>query len=121
MIRRGTFRRAGAGCLVVASVFLALPAAAEVSITPRFGYYFDNEAQRKPDGLVASPQITTYVNQTNAAVTQFGGQFYASDVAAIKASQLALPQFGGTVTFTLGQSGTTSLALSALYGQGDSK
>lgn len=120
MKRYGPYRRAGSGCLLLVTGVAALPAAAEISITPRFGYYFDNEAQRKPENLIASPQITTYVNQTNAGVTQNGGQFQASDLAATKASQLALPQFGATVTFTLGGSGSTSLALTALYGKGGS-
>ena len=73
MNRYGNLRWAGICCALLAGVATALPAAAEISITPRFGYYFDNSAQRAPPGgLQASPLITTYVNQTNAAVVQNG-------------------------------------------------
>lgn len=117
MIRYGNLRRAGIGSALLASLAMALPATAEISITPRFGYYFDNSAQRAPPGgLQASPLITTYVNQTNAAVVQNGGQFAASDVGAIEAQTIAYPQYGGTITLTLGEESAFSLAFTALYG-----
>lgn len=94
------------------------PARAETSITPRFGYYFDNTSQRQ-----SAIDYSTLADAGEAAaeasfVRQFGGSFAIGDFeTARNSSQLAFPQYGGTLTFTLPAHETTQVALTALYGR----
>lgn len=117
MHRDHPFRAAVTSALVLLG-FAALPAQAEVSITPRAGYYFDNTSQRQSAIDFSSLRSEEDVALEQAFVEQFGGSFAIGDYEnARNAAQLSFPQFGATVTFTLPSSEATQFAFTALYGK----
>lgn len=112
----GHLRRAGTGCLLLASAFLALPAAGEVSFTPKAGIYFDNGSQRTPRTVALAPNTQAFLDGASAVLQFYGGTLNSESVTTTKTKQAAIPQFGGTLTFDWGDSGNTDIALTALYG-----
>jgi hypothetical protein len=117
MNRFGNLRRAGAGCLVLASGLIALPAVADISFTPRAGVYFDNGSQRQSRAAPVAANTQQLLTASDAVLKFYGGTVASKTITTGKSSQAAIPQFGGTLTFTWGDSGKTDVALTALYGQ----
>jgi hypothetical protein len=105
------------GCLVAFGACTA-PALAEISITPRIGVYFDNVTQRQSGIDYNTPASQNLVN-TIVAAAQASGLTASAEPArnARNSTQLAFPQYGGTVTFDWRGSESTQVALTALYGK----
>jgi hypothetical protein len=100
----------------------ALPARAEVSITPRVGYYFDNTSQRQSAVDYSSLESEEDLQLEEDFVELLGGDLAIGPYeSARNSSQLAFPQFGATVTFTLPSSQATQFAFTALYGETSSE
>jgi len=115
----GNLGRAATGCLAVALGLIALPAAADVSFTPRAGIYFDNGSQRQSRAVPPAPNTQQFLNQADQLLKFYGGTFASEVVTTGKSTQAAIPQFGGTLTFSWGDAGKTDVALTALYGTAD--
>lgn len=113
-----TGSRLAAGCAVLCLGLLSLPATADVSFTPRFGYYFDNGSQRQSryNALANSAERDAYFQNQSA---QLNPAVITQTVDPVKVAafskQASFPQYGGTVTFDWGDEGT-QIALTALYG-----
>lgn len=100
----------------------AAPARAEVSITPRAAYYFDNTSQRQSAIDFSSLRSEEDIQAEQEFVEQFGGAFAIGDYEnARNASQLDFPQFGATVTFSMPSRPATQFAFTALYGKTSGK
>jgi hypothetical protein len=121
--------RVTAECLIAVGLSsVALGANAEVSFTPRVAIYFDNTAQRTSAYDYNTPERQQYLDDLteqlagiNASASALGigaASFTADPIStAQRAVQIALPQFGGTLTFGWRDSETTQIALTALYGK----
>lgn len=117
--------------------FFTAAARAEVSITPRVALYFDNQVQRQSAIDYNTPQHDAYLAQVNASLAQVNALVLQLNAltgppgipvatlstdridSAQRGKQISFPQFGGTITFGVGASETTQIALTALYGTTD--
>jgi long-subunit fatty acid transport protein len=103
--------------LVVLSVGV-LPVWADMSFTPRVTYYFDNITQRQSATNFNTPAIQQTVDRIGALAQRLGATFSSSPVDnARNSTQLAFPQFGGTLTYGWGGNDATQVALTGLYGR----
>jgi len=116
MKRVGSYGRVVGGGLLLAGAF-SLPAVADVSFTPRAGIYFDNGSQRQGRAIPPAPNTQAFLNQADQLLKFYGGTLASSTESSAKTEQAAIPQFGGTLTFSWGDSGSTDVALTALYGK----
>jgi len=118
MNRKEAFPRAAIGCvLATAGLMTSAPALAEVSFTPRVGVFFDNASQRTSAGSATSPNVQAFLDNLSTIVTQYSGTMANQVTTTGKSTQPAIPQYGGTLTFGIGEGGNTDIALTALYGK----
>lgn len=99
-------------------VFASTASAVELSLTPRFGYYFDNTSQRQ--SAINSDDLRDVQAEEDERdfVESLGGEVAIGDYeAARNYSQLAFPQYGGTITFAFDSRPETQYAFTALYGK----
>lgn len=104
----------------------ATPAnAADISISPRFFLYFDNSSQRQ-SGLSDVAQLDP---QADADLSDALTDFYGVPIdvtsqnptsSAIN-NQIVYPMIGGAITVGLDKENRTSLSVSLLYGEANSK
>jgi hypothetical protein len=123
-----TGRNALARCAAIGLLScIALPANADWSITPRASFYFDNTIQRQsafnyntPEHQAGSDKLQADLASVNATSLAFGFPPTTLKIDPIdvsqRADQIAFPEFGATLTFGLGNSETTQVSLTALYG-----
>lgn len=121
-MHRDAMSRAVITCALVPLGLLTLPARAEVSITPRVGYYFDNTSQRQSAVDYSSLESEEDLQLEEEFVELLGGEFAIGPYeSARNSSQLAFPQYGATITFSLPSSDATQFAFTALYGETSSE
>jgi hypothetical protein len=109
-------RRVAAACTALLCGGASLPAAADVSFTPRIGYYFDNGAQRQSSTNFNSAARDAYYQQQTSQLGTSGVTTVVDPIrTAANTRQTAFPQYGGTLTFDWGTEGS-QVALTALYG-----
>jgi long-subunit fatty acid transport protein len=101
----------------VCAAFAAVPALADVSITPRVGYFFDNNAQRQSGRDLNTAELDAYGRQQSAQLASTGIAQVVVDPIRTSSNtrQASFPQLGATLTFDWGDEGT-QVALTALYG-----
>jgi hypothetical protein len=112
--------------LLGASIFaFATPANAGISFSPRFFLYFDNSSQRQ-SGLSDVAQLDPQADaDLSDALTDFYG--VPIDVTSDNPTsssinnQVVFPMIGGALTFGLDKENRTSLSVSLLYGEANSK
>ncbi|MEP7312721.1 MAG: hypothetical protein ABI859_09060 [Pseudomonadota bacterium] len=93
--------------------------AVEFSFTPRFGYYFDNTSQRQSAIDYNSLRDPVFeAEERDFVENTLGGTMETDSIeTARNYSQLAFPQYGGTVTFAFDSRPETQFAFTALYGE----
>jgi long-subunit fatty acid transport protein len=95
-----------------------LPARADISFTPWVAYYFDNITQRQSATNFNSPAVQQTVGQLAALSQKLGGTFSSTPAdSARNSTQLAFPEFGGTLAFGWGGNDANQVALTGLYGR----
>jgi hypothetical protein len=117
-VKRLTVNRwtAATGLFAMLAV-VALPARAEVSFTLRTAEYFDNTIQRQSAVNFNTPAAAAQVANVAALARQLGATLVTEPaVNARNSTQIAFPQFGGTLTFGWRGSDSTLIALTGLYG-----
>jgi hypothetical protein len=103
--------------VLLATGLAAGAARADVSITPRFAYYFDNTSQRQTAVDLNTASAQALLNTINSLAGALGATFTTQPAnSARRSSQLTFPQYGATVSFGLHGSDATQIALTALYG-----
>lgn len=107
------------------AAFAAPAKAGDISISPRFFLYFDNSSQRQ-SGLSDVAQLDPQADaDLSDALTDFYG--VPIDVTSDNATsssinnQVVYPMIGGAITFGLDNENRTSLSVSLLYGEANSK
>jgi len=104
--------------IVVILGVLAAQAHADISITPRVAYYFDNTSQRQSAINFNTPQEQAILQQVGTLWNAVGGVLTGTQIfSSLNSEQLAFPQYGATITVSFGQNESTQLAFSGLYGR----
>lgn len=107
------------------AAFAAPAKAGDISISPRFFLYFDNSSQRQ-SGLSDVAQLDP---QADADLSDALTDFYGVPIDVVSENptssainnQIVYPMFGGAITFGLDKENRTSLSVSLLYGEANSK
>jgi hypothetical protein len=105
-------------CAVVVLSAGVLPVRADISFTPWVAYYFDNITQRQSATNFNSPTVEQTVDQIAATAQKLGATFSSTPAdSARNSTQLAFPEFGGTLAFGWRGNDATQIALTGLYGR----
>ena len=106
-------------CVAGVTGLVAMPAAADVSFTPRVGIYFDNTDQRESGFVQAAPlESQTIFTQFKPTLDLLGIKYVVDAPDQVKrSSPSAIPQYGGTLTFDWRGDSATQIALTGLYGK----
>lgn len=105
-------------CVIL--LMLSLNAIAEVTLTPRVAYYFDNTNQRTSllDDVFVAPDLTAEIQALQAEFGPDASIQYGEFSFGTEADQYSIPMFGGSASFGNDERLWT---LTLMYGESDAK